>query len=176
MCVRSRNSEVGSLFFSSSSMSASAASATRYVSLESGMCVIEAEVVEKRSRRTLVLVAHTAAALVLILVLGFTPAATLAATLAASRGASPAANLTANPAAAPAAAPAEHLRGGGHPLTAFAKARSVRAPAETTVTSTLYSGSQVFPPLHPLFPICRTPFFPYGPELICFLSGRSLSG
>ena len=98
-------------------MSASAASATRYVSLETGMCVIEAERVEKRSRRTLVLVAHTAAALVLTLVLGFTPAATLTATLAAT----------------PAATPAEHLRGGGHPLTAFAKTRSVRAPAETTL-------------------------------------------
>ena len=118
LCVRYyRNSEVGSLFFSSSSMSASAASATRYVSLETGMCVIEAERVEKRSRRTLVLVAHTAAALVLTLVLGFTPAATLTATLAAT----------------PAATPAEHLRGGGHPLTAFAKTRSVRAPAETTL-------------------------------------------
>ena len=117
LCVRYyRNSEVGSLFFSSS-MSASAASATRYVSLETGMCVIEAERVEKRSRRTLVLVAHTAAALVLTLVLGFTPAATLTATLAAT----------------PAATPAEHLRGGGHPLTAFAKTRSVRAPAETTL-------------------------------------------
>ena len=81
------------------------------------MCVIEAERVEKRSRRTLVLVAHTAAALVLTLVLGFTPAATLTATLAAT----------------PAATPAEHLRGGGHPLTAFAKTRSVRAPAETTL-------------------------------------------
>ena len=115
--TRYRNSEVGSLFFSSSSMSASAASATRYVSLETGMCVIEAERVEKRSRRTLVLVAHTAAALVLTLVLGFTPAATLTATLAAT----------------PAATPAEHLRGGGHPLTAFAKTRSVRAPAETTL-------------------------------------------
>ena len=118
LCVRYyRNSEVGSLFFSSSSMSASAASATRYVSLETGMCVIEAERAEKRSRRTLVLVAHTAAALVLTLVLGFTPAATLTATLAAT----------------PAATPAEHLRGGGHPLTAFAKTRSVRAPAETTL-------------------------------------------
>ena len=81
------------------------------------MCVIEAERAEKRSRRTLVLVAHTAAALVLTLVLGFTPAATLTATLAAT----------------PAATPAEHLRGGGHPLTAFAKTRSVRAPAETTL-------------------------------------------
>ena len=122
LCVRYyRNSEVGSLFFSSSSMSASAASATRYVSLETGMCVIEAERVEKRSRRTLVLVAHTAAALVLTLVLGFTPAATLTATLAATL------------AATPAATPAEHLRGGGHPLTAFAKTRSVRAPAETTL-------------------------------------------
>ena len=85
------------------------------------MCVIEAERVEKRSRRTLVLVAHTAAALVLTLVLGFTPAATLTATLAATL------------AATPAATPAEHLRGGGHPLTAFAKTRSVRAPAETTL-------------------------------------------
>ena len=131
--VPSEYGRAGSLFFFSSSMSASAASATRYVSLETGMCVIEAERVEKRSRRTLVLVALFAAALVLTLVLGFTPAATLA----ASRAASPAATLTATPATTPAATPAEHLRGGGLPFTAFAKVRSVRAPAETTVTSTV---------------------------------------